>query len=269
MIRTLPPRRRPGPARRTSSSGLDGRTIYAADQINGGLWEIDPRSFPRARLPAHRCRGPRPVSEPQRPPTSTCPTGPTGSVSVVSFRTRQGGQGPGSSRCRPARIWAGCQPTAGTLWLSGRYNAGRVRHQHRHRPAAGGHQRGTGATRPMRMAPAGTTRWAHRDPSLTRRAVRAFTRDARVETAQPAARCELLPYRGSRSTLDPRTGPDRAGPGRPEPDRQARAVDRRRGQPSMSDWPDISAGCSIPSNSRTVGATSASTPPERKVGPAP
>ena len=99
----------------------DGRTIYVADQLNGGLWEIDPNGFRvtgflRTGAGAHGLYPSRDarvlyVSNRQQ-----------GSVSVVSFRTR-----------RVIRTWqlpmpaspdmGGVSADGKTLWLSGRYNA--------------------------------------------------------------------------------------------------------------------------------------------------
>ena len=99
----------------------DGRTIYVADQQNGGLWEIDPRTFRvvgflSTGAGAHGLYPSRDtrvmyVSNRQQ-----------GSVSVVSFTTR-----------RVTRTWqlplpaspdmGGVSADGRTLWLSGRYNA--------------------------------------------------------------------------------------------------------------------------------------------------
>jgi YVTN family beta-propeller protein len=99
----------------------DGRTIYVADQVNGGVWEINPATFRvlgflRTGAGAHGLYPSRDahfmyVSNRQ-----------AGSVSVVSFRTR-----------RVVRTWqlplpaspdmGGVSADGTTLWLSGRYNA--------------------------------------------------------------------------------------------------------------------------------------------------
>jgi YVTN family beta-propeller protein len=99
----------------------DGRTVYVADQQNGGLWEIDARSFRLLRFldtgaGAHGLYPSRDarvmyVSNRQQ-----------GSVAVVSFATR-----------RVMRTWqlplpaspdmGGVSADGRTLWLSGRYNA--------------------------------------------------------------------------------------------------------------------------------------------------
>jgi YVTN family beta-propeller protein len=99
----------------------DGRTLYVADQINGGVWEISPVTFRvvgflRTGAGAHGLYPSRNarfmyVSNRQ-----------AGSISVVSFRTG-----------RVVTTWQLPQPASPdmggvsadgrTLWLSGRYNA--------------------------------------------------------------------------------------------------------------------------------------------------
>jgi YVTN family beta-propeller protein len=99
----------------------DGRTVYVADQLNGGVWEIDPATFRvtgflKTGAGAHGLYPSRDgrvmyVSNRQQ-----------GSISVVSFRAR-----------RVVRTWQLPQPASPdmggvsadgrTLWLSGRYNA--------------------------------------------------------------------------------------------------------------------------------------------------
>ncbi|MGH2892099.1 MAG: YncE family protein, partial [Solirubrobacteraceae bacterium] len=99
----------------------NGRTLYVADQVNGGVWEIDPGTFRvlgflRTGAGAHGLYPSRNarfmyVSNRQ-----------AGSISVVSFRTR-----------RVVRTWqlprpaspdmGGVSADGSTLWLSGRYNA--------------------------------------------------------------------------------------------------------------------------------------------------
>jgi DNA-binding beta-propeller fold protein YncE len=99
----------------------DGRTVYTADQENGGLWEIDPSSFRvigflRTGAGAHGLY-------PSRNATVMYVSNrQTGSISVVSFRTR-----------RVIKTWqlplpaspdmGGVSADGSTLWLSGRYNA--------------------------------------------------------------------------------------------------------------------------------------------------
>jgi YVTN family beta-propeller protein len=99
----------------------DGRTLYVADQINGGLWEVDPSTFRvvgflKTGAGAHGLYPSRNarlmyVSNRQQ-----------GSISVVSFRAR-----------RVVDTWqlplpaspdmGGVSADGRTLWLSGRYNA--------------------------------------------------------------------------------------------------------------------------------------------------
>jgi DNA-binding beta-propeller fold protein YncE len=99
----------------------DGRVLYVADQLNGGLWEIDPRRFKVIGfLPtgagAHGLYPSRNTKE------LYVSNRQAGSVSVVSFKTRQ-----------VVATWQLPQPASPdmggvsadgrTLWLSGRYNA--------------------------------------------------------------------------------------------------------------------------------------------------
>jgi DNA-binding beta-propeller fold protein YncE len=99
----------------------DGRTLYVADQLNGGLWEINPSSFRvigflKTGAGAH---GLYPSRDAQVMYVSNRQAG---SVSVVSFRTRQ-----------VIHTWqlptpaspdmGGVSADGGTLWLSGRYDA--------------------------------------------------------------------------------------------------------------------------------------------------
>jgi YVTN family beta-propeller protein len=99
----------------------DGRTLYVADQLAGGLWEINPSTFRvigflRTGAGAHGLYPSRDarflyVSNRQ-----------AGTISVVSFRTR-----------RVVTTWqlplpaspdmGGVSADGRTLWLSGRYNA--------------------------------------------------------------------------------------------------------------------------------------------------
>lgn len=99
----------------------DGRTVYVADQQNGGVWEIDPSSFRligflKTGAGAHGLY-------PSRNATVMYVSNrQAGSISVVSFRTR-----------RVIRSWqlplpaspdmGGVSADGSTLWLSGRYNA--------------------------------------------------------------------------------------------------------------------------------------------------
>jgi DNA-binding beta-propeller fold protein YncE len=99
----------------------DGRTVYAADQVTGGLWEIDPRTFRvigflRTGAGAHGLYPSRDAKE------MYVSNRQAGTISVVSFKTR-----------RVVKTWQLPQPASpdmggvsadgSTLWLSGRYNA--------------------------------------------------------------------------------------------------------------------------------------------------
>ncbi len=99
----------------------DGRVLYTADQLAGGLWEIDPNTFRvigflRTGAGAH---GLYPSRNAQVMYVSNRAAG---SVSVVSFKTR-----------RVIKTWPLPQPASPdmggvsadgkTLWLSGRYNS--------------------------------------------------------------------------------------------------------------------------------------------------
>ncbi len=144
----------------------DGRTLYAADQQNGGVWEIDPSSFRvigflRTGAGAH---GLYPSRNAQ---VMYVANRQAGSISVVSFRTR-----------RVIRTWqlplpaspdmGGVSADGNTLWLSGRYNARRVRDRHTHRPSARGDP---GRRRPARTVRVAAARAllarAHRHPALS------------------------------------------------------------------------------------------------------
>ena len=99
----------------------DGQTIYTADQLNGGLWEISPNTFRvtgflRTGAGAHGLYPSRDAR------VMYVSNREAGSISVVSFRTR-----------RVIKTWqlplpaspdmGGVSADGGTLWLSGRYNA--------------------------------------------------------------------------------------------------------------------------------------------------
>jgi YVTN family beta-propeller protein len=99
----------------------DGRSLYVADQINGGLWEIDPSTFRvigflKTGAGAH---GLYPSRDARLMYVSNREQG---SISVVSFHTR-----------RVVHTWqlphpsspdmGGVSADGRTLWLSGRYNA--------------------------------------------------------------------------------------------------------------------------------------------------
>jgi YVTN family beta-propeller protein len=99
----------------------DGQTLYTADQAAGGVWEIDPYRFKmigflRTGAGAHGLYPSRDATQMYVSNRSV------GSVSVVSFKTRQvvaTWQIP-----RPASPdMGGVSVDGSTLWLSGRYNA--------------------------------------------------------------------------------------------------------------------------------------------------
>ncbi|MGZ4169620.1 MAG: YncE family protein [Solirubrobacteraceae bacterium] len=99
----------------------DGRTLYVADQINGGVWEISPRTF-RVLGFLHTGAGAHGLYPSRDARFMYVSNRQAGSVSVVSFRTR-----------RVVKVWQLPQPASpdmggvsadgSTLWLSGRYNA--------------------------------------------------------------------------------------------------------------------------------------------------
>ena len=99
----------------------DGQTLYTADQLNGGLWEISPNTFRvtgflRTGAGAHGLYPSRDAR------VMYVSNREAGSISVVSFRTR-----------RVIKTWqlplpaspdmGGVSADGRTLWLSGRYNA--------------------------------------------------------------------------------------------------------------------------------------------------
>ncbi len=99
----------------------DGRTLYAADQLAGGLWEIDPESF-RVLGFLHTGAGAHGLYPSRNARVMYVSNRTAGSVSVVSFRTR-----------KVVETWqlplpaspdmGGVSADGSTLWLSGRYNA--------------------------------------------------------------------------------------------------------------------------------------------------
>ena len=99
----------------------DGRTVYVADQINGGVWEIDPATF-RVLGFLHTGAGAHGLYPSRNARFLYVSNRLAGSVSVVSFHTR-----------RVVRTWqlplpaspdmGGVSADGRTLWLSGRYNA--------------------------------------------------------------------------------------------------------------------------------------------------
>jgi YVTN family beta-propeller protein len=99
----------------------NGRVLYTADQISGGLWEIDPASFRvvgflRTGAGAHGLYPSRDARD------MYVSNRKAGSISVVSFATR-----------KIVRTWVipppaspdmgGVSADGSTLWLSGRYNS--------------------------------------------------------------------------------------------------------------------------------------------------
>jgi DNA-binding beta-propeller fold protein YncE len=99
----------------------DGRTLYTADQQNGGLWEIDPSTF-RVIGFLKTGAGAHGLYPSRNARVMYVSNREQGSISVVSFRTR-----------RVIQTWqlptpaspdmGGVSADGGTLWLSGRYNA--------------------------------------------------------------------------------------------------------------------------------------------------
>jgi YVTN family beta-propeller protein len=99
----------------------DGRTLYSADQINGGLWEIDPLSF-RVLGFIHTGAGAHGLYPSRDARDLYISNRTAGTISVLSFGTR-----------RVLRTWhlplpaspdmGGVSADGRTLWLSGRYDA--------------------------------------------------------------------------------------------------------------------------------------------------
>jgi DNA-binding beta-propeller fold protein YncE len=99
----------------------DGRVLYVADQLNGGVWEIDPHRFKvNGFLPTGA--GAHGLYPSRNTKVMYVSNRQAGSVSVVSFKTR-----------RVVVTWqlpepaspdmGGVSADGRTLWLSGRYNA--------------------------------------------------------------------------------------------------------------------------------------------------
>jgi YVTN family beta-propeller protein len=98
----------------------DGRTVYVADQINGGVWEIDPTTF-RVLGFLHTGAGAHGLYPSRDAKLLYVSNRDEGSITVLSFRTH-----------RPIRKWripGGGSPDMGgvsadgrVLWLTGRYN---------------------------------------------------------------------------------------------------------------------------------------------------
>ena len=99
----------------------DGRLLYVADQLNGGVWEIDRLSF-RVRGFLHTGAGAHGLYPSRDASEMYVSNRAAGSISVVSFKTRRviaTWQLP-----RPASPdMGGVSADGSTLWLSGRYNA--------------------------------------------------------------------------------------------------------------------------------------------------
>ena len=99
----------------------DGRTLYTADQLNGGLWEINPSRF-RVVGFLHTGAGAHGLYPSRNDRFMYVSNREAGSISVVSFKTR-----------RVIKTWqlpmpaspdmGGVSADGSTLWLSGRYNA--------------------------------------------------------------------------------------------------------------------------------------------------
>ncbi|HWE09483.1 MAG TPA: hypothetical protein VG325_09010 [Solirubrobacteraceae bacterium] len=99
----------------------DGRVLYTADQVTGGLWEIDPSKF-RVIGFLHTGAGAHGLYPSRDATVMYVSNRQAGSVSVVSFRTR-----------KVIKTWqlplpaspdmGGVSADGKTLWLSGRYNS--------------------------------------------------------------------------------------------------------------------------------------------------
>jgi DNA-binding beta-propeller fold protein YncE len=99
----------------------NGRTLYVADQINGGVWEIDPGAFHVLGF-LHTGAGAHGLYPSRDARFMYVSNRQAGSISVVSFRTR-----------RVVKTWqlplpaspdmGGVSADGRILWLSGRYNA--------------------------------------------------------------------------------------------------------------------------------------------------
>jgi DNA-binding beta-propeller fold protein YncE len=99
----------------------DGRLVYVADQLLGGLWEINPVTF-RVVGFLHTGAGAHGLYPSRNAKVMYVTDRQAGAISVVSFRTR-----------RVIKTWqlpmpaspdmGGVSADGKTLWLSGRYNA--------------------------------------------------------------------------------------------------------------------------------------------------
>jgi YVTN family beta-propeller protein len=99
----------------------DGRTLYSADQVNSGIWEIDPVSFKVLGF-IHTGAGAHGLYPSRDARELYVSNRMAGTISVLSFNSR-----------RVIRTWqlplpaspdmGGVSADGRTLWLSGRYNA--------------------------------------------------------------------------------------------------------------------------------------------------
>ena len=99
----------------------DGRTLYAADQTSGGVWEINPYTF-RVVGFLHTGAGAHGLYPSRDAKVMYVSNRIAGTISLVSFKTR-----------RVVTTWqiplpaspdmGGVSADGNTLWLSGRYNA--------------------------------------------------------------------------------------------------------------------------------------------------
>jgi DNA-binding beta-propeller fold protein YncE len=99
----------------------DGKTVYVADQVNGGVWEISPVTFTVVGF-VKTGSGAHGLYPSRNAKVMYVSNREAGTISVVSFRTR-----------KVIRTWqlpmpaspdmGGVSADGRTLWLSGRYNA--------------------------------------------------------------------------------------------------------------------------------------------------
>ena len=130
----------------------DGRTLYTADQINGGVWEIDPATF-RVLGFLHTGAGAHGLY-PSRDARVHVRLQPPGGLGL-------GGELPDPAGRQDLAAPAAGQPRHGRR-ISGREHAvaerplqrGRLRHRYAHRPSARHDPGRLGAPRPVRLAPA-------------------------------------------------------------------------------------------------------------------
>ncbi len=130
----------------------DGRTLYVADQVNGGVWEIDPATF-RVLGFLHTGAGAHGLYPSRNARFMYVSNRQAGSVSVVQLPLPAGGEDLAAS--------AAGQPRHGRR-VSGRKHAvaerplqrGRLRHRYADRPSARDDPGRLGPPRPVRVAPA-------------------------------------------------------------------------------------------------------------------